>query len=139
MCRYAMYGPYKQHYACFQCRKAFKWPLDARQRPPKEQSPEAVKCPQCGEPMAGMGLDFRPPRQRDTRQWQKVELLFLRGYTYHSCGCGGPGYRPRTLREVREFLASLGPRSEGLGEGGSRRPRITPRRPFAPLDAESGA
>ena len=24
MCRYAMHGPYKSHYACFDCRKAFK-------------------------------------------------------------------------------------------------------------------
>src|SRR5918994_424939 len=26
MCRYAMYGPYKSHFACFDCRKAFKQP-----------------------------------------------------------------------------------------------------------------
>jgi hypothetical protein len=26
MCRYAFSGPYKQHYACFSCRKAFKQP-----------------------------------------------------------------------------------------------------------------
>src|SRR5579862_733643 len=26
MCRYAMYGPYKTHHACFACRKAFKQP-----------------------------------------------------------------------------------------------------------------
>jgi hypothetical protein len=26
MCRYAIRGPYKIHYACFDCRKAFKQP-----------------------------------------------------------------------------------------------------------------
>lgn len=26
MCRYAQFGPYKRHYACFACRKAFKHP-----------------------------------------------------------------------------------------------------------------
>jgi hypothetical protein len=26
MCRYAIYGPYKSHFACFACRKAFKQP-----------------------------------------------------------------------------------------------------------------
>jgi hypothetical protein len=26
MCRYARYGPYKSHFACFHCRKAFKQP-----------------------------------------------------------------------------------------------------------------
>jgi hypothetical protein len=60
-----------------------------------------------------MGLDFRPPKQRDTHQWQKVEQLYLHGYTYHSCGCGGPGYRPRTLSEVPAFLSRQPPRSEG--------------------------
>lgn len=107
MCRYAMYGPYKQHYACFHCRKSFKWPRDAHRAPPAERTPAEVKCPQCGEPMARMGLDFQVPRQRDTRQWRTVERLFQRGYAYHSCGCGGPGYRPRTPRELAEFLAGL--------------------------------
>lgn len=119
MCRYGMYGPYKEHYACFHCRKGFKWPQDAHRWPSKEMQPDAVKCPECGEPMAGMGLDFRPPRQGDTRQWAKVQLLFLNGYAYFSCGDGGPGYRPRTLREVPEFLASRPPRS--LGEALLRR------------------
>ena len=37
MCRYAFAGPYKRHYACFTCRKAFKQPsiedyLDSRGR-----------------------------------------------------------------------------------------------------------
>jgi hypothetical protein len=54
--------------------------------------------------MSNMGLDFKAPRQRDKRQWKKVRILFERGYTYHSCGCGGPGYRPRTLAEVPAFL-----------------------------------
>jgi DNA-directed RNA polymerase subunit RPC12/RpoP len=113
MCRYGgQYGPYKQHYACFQCHKSFKWPQDAHQ-PPPQGTPAEVKCPQCGAPMSSMGLDFKPPRQSDTRQWQKVEQLYLHGFAYHSCGCGGPGYRPRTLSEVPAFLSRQPPRSEG--------------------------
>lgn len=104
MCQYGEYGPYKRHYACLSCRKGFKWPLDARRGPPRDAVVE-VKCPQCGEPMADMGLDFKPPRQRDLRQWRKVELLLQHGYDYRSCGCGGPGYRPRTLGEARRFVA----------------------------------
>lgn len=112
MCRYGgQYGPYKQHYACFHCRKSFKGPMDAHAPPPKE--PGQPKCPQCGGPMSSMGLDFQAPKQRDERQWEKVELLFSRGFAYHSCGCGGPGYRPQTLAEVPEFLSRQPPRSEG--------------------------
>lgn len=110
MCRYAMYGPYKQHYACFDCRRSFKWPLDARV---EFHAPAEVRCPECGTPAHAMGYDFKPPRQHDRRQWEKVRLLFAHGYTYDSCGCGGPGYRPRTLAEVPAFLAHRVPRSPG--------------------------
>lgn len=112
MCRYGMSGPYKQHYACFDCRKSFKWPMDARQSPPGD-TPESVKCPQCGAPMHSMGLDFRAPPQRNARQWKKVLILYTHGVAYHSCGCGGPGYRPRTLAEVPAFLAGRRATSEG--------------------------
>lgn len=111
MCR-GIYGPYKKHYACFACRKSFKWPRDAH-RPPPPGTPSAVLCPQCGEPMANMGQEFHPPRQRDVRQWRKVELLFLKGFAFHDDGYGPPGALPRTLREVPAFLAREFPRSEG--------------------------
>jgi DNA-directed RNA polymerase subunit RPC12/RpoP len=113
MCRYGgEYGPYKQHYACFECRKSFKQPLDAH-RPPEGERSGDVTCPQCGGPMHSMGLDFQAPPRRNTRQWEKVRILFAHGYAYHSCGCGGPGDRPRTLGEVPAFLARRRPRSEG--------------------------
>lgn len=112
MCRYGLYGPYKEHRACFDCRKSFKWPRDAH-RPPPEGVPPEVKCPQCGGPMVDLGLDFKPPSQRDVRQWEKVRVLYAHGYVYRSCGDGGPGYRPRTLSEVPAFLARQPPRSQG--------------------------
>ncbi len=68
MCRYAQYGPYKKHYACFTCRKGFKrhpvaeWPKHLQ--PPEGQA-DPAPCPQCGRPMADLGLDFKPPRQKD--------------------------------------------------------------------------
>jgi len=34
----------------------------------------------------------------------KVELLYNSGFTYHSCGCGGPGYRPAKLSEGESFI-----------------------------------
>ncbi|WP_427051080.1 hypothetical protein [Paenibacillus sp. TC-CSREp1] len=113
MCRYAMSGPYKEIYACFNCRKSLK------QASPYDLSPEAAgsmeyKCPQCAEVMVNMGHDFQAPKQRDIKQWTKVITLYRHGVTYHNCGCGA-GYRPADLREVPDFLEkqAVGQRSEG--------------------------
>lgn len=51
-----------------------------------------------------MGHDFKALKQNDLKQWMKVELLYNNGFTYHSCGCGGPGYRPANLSEVEDFI-----------------------------------
>ena len=106
MCRYGFHT-YKDHFACFDCRKTF------RVRPAAEWVDEAVragdarrvvKCPDCGRPMANMGLDFKSPRRRDAKQWEKVRLLYRVGIAYGSCGCGGPGPRPQSLGEARALL-----------------------------------
>lgn len=97
MCRYGMYGPYKQKWACFKCRKSYKSHHG-------EFGRDSAKCPNCQSPMGNMGLDFRAPRQADKEQWRKVELLFENGINYCSCGCGGPGFRPTRLRDVPSFL-----------------------------------
>lgn len=91
MCRYG-FAQYKDHYACFQCRKAFKYP-------------QPTTCPQCGKLLAAMGLDFQAPKQTAREQWKVVEILYQHGITFSSCGCGGPGYRPRRMRELPAFLA----------------------------------
>ena len=106
MCRYAFSGPYKLQWACFGRRKMFR---QAR----GEADLDALKCPECKAPMHAMGLDFKPPRQADQKQWRKVEVLFEHGYKYFSCGCGGPGDRPKYLRDVPEFL-----RRHGAGHHG---------------------
>lgn len=59
---------YMEHYACFRCRKCFKY--GNWRKTAKEQ-----KCPQCGAKMTAMGLEFRPPKQKDKRGWEKVEQL----------------------------------------------------------------
>lgn len=61
-------------------------------------------CPQCSKPMINMGHDFKTPPKNDQKQWQKVKILYQHGFTYHSCGCGGPGYRPKNLNQVQHFL-----------------------------------
>ncbi|MFF2511112.1 hypothetical protein [Streptomyces sp. NPDC058086] len=40
-------------------------------------------------------------RRRDAAGWQTVGVVLKAGLTFHSCGCGGPGFRPRTPAEVR--------------------------------------
>jgi hypothetical protein len=114
MCRYAV--PYKRHFACFQCRKAFKRPAVSdrpREAGPPESESDPAPCPDCGRRMEDMGLDFKPPRRRDTEHWEVVEFLFRRGFAYHSCGCSGPGYRPSRWRDVPAFLEAHRCRTAG--------------------------
>src|SRR5262249_46381497 len=66
---------YKQHYACFQCRKAFK--KTSIQEIPKRQlrideSGRIIHCPQCGERMPDVGYDFEPPKQDDIKDWKEA-------------------------------------------------------------------
>lgn len=62
--------------------------------------------------MFDLGFDFKAPKQNDIKQWQKIEILFQNGFTYHSCGCG-PGLRPAELNQLEEFLAGNLEKSEG--------------------------
>lgn len=104
MCRYGMM-PYKEHYACFGCRKSFKQPF-ARNVAGRAKADDYIAlCPQCAAPMPALGLDFKAPAQRNVRQWRKVARLFEVGIIFSSCGCSGPGSRPATLGEVDFFLA----------------------------------
>lgn len=115
MCRYA-FKQYKEYYACFSCRKMFRQPHLRDLAKPVQLVPgelRIVKCPQCGEAMHRMGLDFKAPPQDDVKQWKKVEILFQHGFTFHSCGCCGPDLRPAELRDVEAFLADNLPQSEG--------------------------
>jgi hypothetical protein len=122
MCRYAI-GNYKPHLACFRCRKVFRrrLPHDVGHHGP---SKPAV-CPECTGPLANMGLDFKTPPQDDRRRWQLAEELWTIGETFHSCGCNGPGYRPRDMPASREYLVErrreyLGSLRHWLGEASTK-------------------
>ena len=139
MCRYATSGPYKPHFACFKCRKAFKQPsiedylavrgrgyvyeqlqllwsnTKALERRENELGHRLVdlqeecngatrKCPECGEPMIDMGLDFKPPKQSDTKAWQILQGMYRVGHAFHTCGCNGPGWIPKSTAEYHEYL-----------------------------------
>ena len=96
------YGIYKDHYACFGCRKAFKQPnrLDLeKQLRPKHSKNRVVLCRECRKPMQSMGHAFKAPRQNATKQWKKVETLITNGIRFDYFGWAGPGNRPATDRK----------------------------------------
>jgi DNA-directed RNA polymerase subunit RPC12/RpoP len=105
MCRYAMTS-YKPHYACFNCQKTFKRRLinDIKRG---EKSVLEAKCPECGELMANMGLDFESPKKDDLKKWQHIKSLYSVGIAFHSCGCTGPGYIPNSKEKLIEYFEEL--------------------------------
>ncbi|MFG2831040.1 deoxyxylulose-5-phosphate synthase [Streptomyces sp. NPDC048434] len=86
----------KTSYVCLPCRASYKQPyLGDRER----------RCPRCARPLIHAGSAFAPPRRRDTAGWRVLTVLLNAGVNFHKSCCGGPGYRPRTLGEVRERMA----------------------------------
>ncbi|MFI9615070.1 deoxyxylulose-5-phosphate synthase [Streptomyces sp. NPDC052023] len=86
----------KTSYVCLPCRASYKQPYDRdRQR----------ACPRCAATMIHVGSAFAAPPRRDTAAWRTLSVLLHAGVRFHKSCCGGPGYRPRTLREVRERMA----------------------------------
>jgi len=67
---------YKQHYACFSCRKAFK-KTNLMEVPKQhvhiDENGRIVYCPQCGERMPDVGLDFKPPKKDDAEDWKEAK------------------------------------------------------------------
>ncbi|WP_030226162.1 hypothetical protein [Streptomyces sp. NRRL WC-3626] len=90
-------GHAKTSFVCLPCRASYKQPYD-RDRPYRG-------CPRCAEPLIHVGSAFAPPSRRDTEGWRVLSVLLHAGVRFHKSCCGGPGYRPRTLREVRERMA----------------------------------
>jgi DNA-directed RNA polymerase subunit RPC12/RpoP len=96
---------YKPHYACFKCHKTFKRRLFKDIK--KGESGFEAKCPQCGELMANMGLDFESPKKDDFKKWEHIKSLYSVGITFHSCGCSGPGYIPNSKEKLIEYFEEI--------------------------------
>ncbi|WP_031012282.1 hypothetical protein [Streptomyces sp. NRRL F-5727] len=91
-------GVRRSSYVCLPCRGSYKQ---------GSEHGHEHRCPRCGEPMIGVGTAFQPPRRRDDEGWRVLSVLLHAGVRFHtSCcqGCG-PGYRPRTLAEVKARVA----------------------------------
>ncbi|MFE2022606.1 deoxyxylulose-5-phosphate synthase [Streptomyces sp. NPDC059499] len=86
----------KTSYVCLPCRASYKQPYDTDR--------ERV-CPRCAGTLIHVGSAFAPPRRRDTAAWRALSVVLNAGIRFHKSCCGGPGYRPRTLREVKERVA----------------------------------
>lgn len=86
------------HYVCLPCRASFKKSADyGRAR--------AEICPQCEGQLLNAGSALAVPKRRDTAAWRALSVVLLSGLRFRQGCCGdGPGYRPRTPREVRERL-----------------------------------
>lgn len=87
-CRYGQHGPYKRHFACFHCRKAFKRspvPFGPSVPTPNERGADGgadpAPCPECGRRMEDMGLDFKPPGKCEVEHWEVVEFLSAKDST----------------------------------------------------------
>ncbi|MER6110664.1 deoxyxylulose-5-phosphate synthase [Streptomyces hirsutus] len=95
-------GHAKTSYVCLPCRASYKQPYEAYE--PHDRDRRRV-CPRCAEPLIHVGSAFAAPPRRDTEAWRVLSVLLHAGVRFHKSCCGGPGYRPRTLREVRERMA----------------------------------
>ncbi|MBB4892649.1 hypothetical protein FHS39_001660 [Streptomyces olivoverticillatus] len=89
--------PAKTAFVCLPCRASYKQPHPGR-------FDHDRVCPRCAKPLIHAGSAFAPPRRRDTAAWRTLSVLLHAGIRFHKSCCGGPGYRPRTLAEVRERM-----------------------------------
>ncbi|MFF8428688.1 deoxyxylulose-5-phosphate synthase [Streptomyces sp. NPDC016566] len=86
----------KTSYVCLSCRVSYKQCYD----PWRERT-----CTRCAGALMYAGSAFAAPPKRDRAAWRALTVLLNAGVGFHKSCCGGPGYRPRTLREVRERMA----------------------------------
>lgn len=105
----------KTSYVCVPCRVSFKQPY----APEHER-----RCPRCAEPMIHAGSAFAAPRRHDAAAWRVLATLFDAGIGFHKSCCGGPGFRPRTPRETKEWMAQRRERLEWTPEARLKAARL---------------
>ncbi|MDB1086501.1 deoxyxylulose-5-phosphate synthase [Streptomyces sp. ACA25] len=88
--------PTKTSFVCLPCRASYKQFY---------RGDHERRCPQCRQLLMYTGSAFETPRKRDNEGWRVLSVLLHAGIRFPKGCCSGPGYRPRTLREVRERMA----------------------------------
>ncbi|MGV9611416.1 hypothetical protein [Nocardia xishanensis] len=92
MCIY----PSRTHLVCLSCRVSSKHSIG--------RGPD--RCPQCPGNLIDAGPHLAVPRKVDNAGWRALDAVLDSGLNFYGGCCGaGPGYRPRTPREVRERLS----------------------------------
>lgn len=93
---------YNMAFACFDCRKSFKRHYDLKLRP------EQLVCPNCGGTAFNFGLQFKPPKIEDDKQWAKVRFLFDHGFRFQKIRLGDTHHDtvayPETLDDARQCV-----------------------------------
>lgn len=93
-----MASNHRSHHVCVSCRVSWKRPAAGDRE---------IVCPRCTGPLIDVGTQFAAPPRRDTASWRALTAVLAAGLRFWpTCMCceDGPGYRPRTPREVRERL-----------------------------------
>ncbi len=62
------------------------------------------RCPECGNLMTDLGLDFKAPKKEKVKEWKMVRGLYRSGKTFYSCGCDGIGFIPKNEKDYKEYL-----------------------------------
>ncbi len=119
------------HFACFDCRVAFKQPDSSNWDARVAERP--LDCPNCKQPMVRLGRYFKAPPKRAVRQWLKVELLFHYGERFEA-GNSRLGTRCDTIPSTVEFLSDCGHNASDVRARlksirDARRPQLKRRRP----------
>ena len=97
MCRYSQHN-YRKVFICTDCRIGWKGPRETA-----VLATGTIHCHQCGKPGIDMGHDFHVPRRLRVNQWKKIAKMLEHGYNWQTCGCKGPGPRPRTYSESKRI------------------------------------
>ena len=92
--------PRRSHFVCLPCRVCVK-------RAPDREGARSAGCPRCGVRLTDVGAAFAAPRRSHCAAWRALAAVLHAGLRFHTSDCmgSGPGYRPRTPREVRVRLA----------------------------------
>ncbi len=73
----------------------------------KEYRNKKYTCPNCSSEMNAIGKDFKAPKKENIKEWSIIKSMYILGNTFHTCGCNGPGFIPREIKQYKEYLESI--------------------------------